>query len=142
MRIHVPKRLFLDILAMPKVRSHFGGSGSSGSGRNHRCRTKLRQMKVVQSWNFTWPRNTPKEQCNWDITSVPKYRNHKVINDKGAVTICVPNWVKSVNVEIPDTNIKYCSHLIVKDDSGRRLFEAVNPSNMMIIDGDYGSSKP
>ena len=65
-----------------------------------------------------------------------------VINDEGAVTIRVPNWVKSVNVEIPDTNIKYCSRLIVKDDSGRRLFEAVNLSNVMIIDGNYGSSKP
>ena len=77
-------------------------------------------MKVVQSWNFTWRRNTPKEQRDWDITSVPKYRNHKVINDEGAVTIRVPNLVKSVNVEILDTNIKYCSHLIVKDDSFRK----------------------
>ena len=73
-----------------------------------------------------------KNQCNWDITSVPKYRNNKVINEDGAVTFWVPNWVKSVNVELPDTNIKYCLQLIVKDDLGRRLFEAVRPSNMMI----------
>ena len=126
---------------MPKVTSSLGGSGSSGSGGKRRCRRKLRQMMVVQSWNFTWPRNTPKDECDWDITSVPKYRNHKVINDKGAVTICVQNWVTSVNVEIPDTNIKFCSHLIVKDESGMRLFEAVNPSNVMVIDGDYGSFK-
>ena len=91
---------------MPKVTSCLGGSGSSGLGRNHRCRRKLQQMKVVQSWNFTWPRNTPKEECDWNITNVPKYRSHKVINDEGAITICVPNWVTSVNVEIPDTNIK------------------------------------
>ena len=45
-------------------------------------------------------------------------------------------------LKFPTQNIKYCSHLIVKDDSGRRLFEAVNPSNVMIIDGNYGSSKP
>ena len=91
---------------MPKVRSSLGGSGSNGSGRNCSCRRKLGQMKVVQSWNFTWPRNTPKEECDWNITNVPKYRSHKVINDEGAITICVPNWVTSVNVEIPDTNIK------------------------------------
>ena len=142
MRIHVLKRHFLHIVAMLKVRSSLGGSGSSGSGGNCRCRRKLREMKVVQSWTFTWPRNTPKEECNWNITSVPKSRNNKVINDEGAVTIYVPNWVTSVNVEIPDTNIKYCSHLIVKDDSGMGLFEAVNLSNIMVIDGDYGSFKP
>ena len=99
-------------------------------------------MTVVASWNFTWPRNMPKNQCNWDITSVPKYSNNKVINEDGAVTFCVPNWVKSMNVELPDTNIMYCSRLIVKDELGRRLFEAVRPSNVMIIDGDYGPFKP
>ena len=73
--------------------------------------------------------------------SAMKYGNNKITNDDGPVTFHVPNWVKSVNVEIPNTNVKFCLRLIVKDDSGRRLFEAIRPSNVMVIDGDYGPVK-
>ena len=126
---------------MPKVTSHVEGFAGHGSGRSgkHFHRKKRREQTEVASWNFTWPKDTPKNRCNWDITRVPKYRNNKIINDDGAVTFHVPNWIKTVNVELPDTNVKFCSCLIVKDDSGRRLFEAVRPSN--IIDGDYSLVK-
>ena len=130
---------FLYLSAMLKVTSH--QSTGSGSGRKHFHRKENQDMLEVTSWNFTWPKDTPKDRCNWDITRVLKYRNNKIINNDGAVMFHLQNWVKSVNVEIPDTNVKFCSRLIVKDDLGRTLFEAVRPSNVMVIDGDYGPVK-
>ena len=62
--------------------------------------------------------------------------------NNSAVSIVVPNWVKSISVEIEDVNVKFCSRLVVKDNSGKRLFEAVRPMDVIIMDGDYSSFKP
>ena len=79
-----------------------------GSGSNGSCSKKKKKYTRHDGsgqLELHLAQKHAKKPLQWGYYKCAKYRNNKVINEDRAVTFHVPNWVKSVNVELPDTNI-------------------------------------